>query len=275
MNPQCYDTGKNTTEVGRVLNIHGERMVAPWMRDWPGLQRSYGCVANPDYLTIAFEFAGSLLEIGSDNLQHDDPGANFEVVQWDGGDPSLSGCYCEHCMAGFTKALLSHLPAPQLEQLNVTASFNYRELLLREPWNGTAGPIVALRPLFVAYQQNVTELYLFNLKAHASAEASALGRTTSLSCNGGTSWAGCDFGLGELDAADATAEGLEAVFTVLPPPGKAQVMTMPTHRNLTLVDSPAFAVLIRTSIAYSYALGANMMVRRARFRSRWFLCSGG
>ena len=37
-------------------------------------------------------------------------------------------------------------------------------------------------------------------------------------------------------------------------------MTMPKHHNVTLVNSAAFTVLIRTSIAYSYALGSQMMV---------------
>lgn len=36
-------------------------------------------------------------------------------------------------------------------------------------------------------------------------------------------------------------------------------MTMPKVSNVSLVNSPAFAVLIRTSIAFAYALGGNMM----------------
>ena len=262
MNPQCFDTGKSTTEVGRVLNIHGERLVAPWMRKWSSKPRYYGCVNNPDYLTIAFDFASHLLDIGSDGIQHDDPGSNFETTSWDGGDPSLSGCYCEHCMAGFTKHLMSNLSAPELTRLNVTASFNYKELLLREPWNGTSPIVKALRPLFVAYQQNVTETYLHSLKSHIDTKASSLGRATSLSCNKGAGWQSlmaCDYVLGELDADDATPEGLEAIYVLLLPAGKAQVMTMPKHHNVTLVNTPAFEVLIRTSIAYTYALGSNMV----------------
>jgi hypothetical protein len=261
MNPQCFDTGKSTTEVGRVLNIHGERLVAPWMRGWPN-KRYYGCVNNPEYLKIAFDFASHLLETGSDGIQHDDPGSNFEATSWNQGDPSLSGCYCSHCMDGFTKHLLSNLSAPELSRLNVTASFNYKELLLREPWNGTSPIVKALRPLFVAYQQNVTEAYLHSLRDHIDEKASALGRTTSLSCNKGAGWQtlmACDYVLGELSASDATPEGLEAIFVILLPAGKSQVMTMPKSKNVSLVNSPAFEALIRTSIAYTYALGSNMV----------------
>jgi hypothetical protein len=236
MNPQCTDTGSDppTSKIGRVLSVHGEPLVAPWMRAWKKPWHYYGCVNNPDYLKIAFDFASSLLEIGSNGIQHDDPGANGEAVTWDRGDPASSGCYCEHCMAGFTKTLLSVLSKSELAQLNVTESFNYRELLLREPWNGTSPAVVELRPLFVAYQQNVSEAYLRNLKTHIDQKAADLGRLTSLSCNGGGGWShhmACDFVLGELNAGDATPEGLEAIFTTLVPVGKQQVMTMPKHRE--------------------------------------------
>ena len=264
MNPQCTDTGSKpaTSEIGRVLSISGERLVAPWMRAWKAAPRYYGCVNNPDYLKIAFDFASMLLEIGSDGIQHDDPGANGEASQWDQGDPASSGCYCSHCMAGFTQSLMAHLSEPERAQLNVTAAFDYKELLLREAWNGTSLIVAKLRPLFVEYQQNVSENYLSTLRGHINEKAAALGRTTSLSCNGGSGWKtrmACDFVLGELNAGDATPEGLEAIFTTLLPVGKAQVMTMPKHHNVTLVNTPAFAVLIRTSIAYAYALGSQMM----------------
>jgi hypothetical protein len=160
MNPQCKDphpSGNDTNTIGRVLNIHGERLVAPWMRQWSGAPRYYGCVNNPDYLKIAFDFGAKLLSLGSDGIQHDDPGANGEAVTWDQGDPTLSGCYCEHCMTGFTKVLLSHLSGPDRARLNVTESFNYKDLLLREAWNGTSPAVRELRPIFVQYQQNVSE----------------------------------------------------------------------------------------------------------------------
>lgn len=262
MNPQCFDTGKNTTAIGRVQNIHGQRLVAPWMRTWKQ-KRYYGCVNNPDYLRIAFDFASTLLDIGSDGIQHDDPGANGEAAQWNGGDPELSGCYCDHCMAGFTETLFNKLNETERSRLNITNSFNYRELLLREKWNGSTPAVLALRPLFVQYQINSSERYLHDLRQHMRTKAASLGRATSLSCNGGGGgWAtrqACDYGLAELSAADASPEGLHALFVDTVPEGKQQVMTMPKLSNISLVNSPAFEVLIRTSIAFAYALGGNMM----------------
>lgn len=261
MNPQCPDA-EGKYDQYRVQNIHGEPLVAPWMRAWKGEPRNYGCVGTPGYLQIAFDFGSNLLKLGSDAIQHDDPGANGEAATWNDGDPELSGCYCEHCMSGFTTRLLELLSPADQEKLNITPAFNYRELLLRSPWNGTSPTVRALRPLFIDYQRNVSETYLTNLRQHLDETAQSLGRTTSLSCNAGGGWPthmACDFVLGELSAADATPDGLEAIFWTSLPPGKAQVMTMPKHHNTTLVESPAFEVLIRTSIAYTYALGSNMM----------------
>ena len=51
-------------------------------------------------------------------------------------------------------------------QLNITKSFNYRELLLREKWNGSTLAVTALRPLFVQYQINASERYLHDLRQH-------------------------------------------------------------------------------------------------------------
>ena len=154
INPQTPDgpaiAGKTTFEVGRVLNLRGERMVAPWM----GTQENYyGCVGNPDFLTIQYAFVDSLLDSGTGGIQHDDPAANGEAVTWGKGDPERGGCYCEHCISGFTAALLQPgvLNPSERALINITASFSYRELLLREPWNGTSKAVKLLRPLFVRY----------------------------------------------------------------------------------------------------------------------------
>ena len=265
INPQTADgPGKTSHEVGRVLNIHGEPLVAPWMRGWSKPWSNYGCINNPDFLKIQYAFASSLLETGTGGIQHDDPGANGEAVTWNEGDPVLSGCYCEHCMSGFTAALMSGaLSEPERAQYNISDAFNYRQLLLQQPWNSSSKLVQVLRPLFVTYQQNVTEKYITGLKEHMDAKAAELGRSTSLSCNNGGEWQTpyflCDYGLGELSIGSTTPAGLEAVFTTSPPAGKMQVMTMPKTSNVSLTQSPAFTTLVRTAIAFAYSLGGHMM----------------
>lgn len=196
MNPQVLDPGgaKGTgtagaATIGRVLNIHGQQLTAPWMRAWDGGKggTAYGCINNPDYLKIAYEFGASLIKLGADSIQHDDPAANGEAVSWAEGDPEHSGCYCSHCMSGFTATLNAQLNATEQARLNVTAQFNYRKFLLENPWNSTRSDVQTLRKLFVAYQQNRTEAYIVGLRAHVDAAASKLGKEVTYSCNNGAS----------------------------------------------------------------------------------------
>ena len=259
MNPQAPDgPHASSWRTGRLLNIGGKPLVAPWMRSWPGEPRNYGCVNNPEYIRIAQAMAEGLVAAGAGGIQHDDPGSNFEAAGWNGGDPELSGCYCSYCMDGFTRALLVALSPAERAALNVTASFSYKQFLSTHPWHSADAAVQRLRALFLEYQLNVTERYLQGLRAHIDANI-------PLSCNnGGKRWApplgACSYGLGELSASDAKPDTLEAMFQLLPPPGKMQVVTMPKATNVSLVEKPAFTTLIRTSIAYSYALGGNMMV---------------
>ena len=203
------------------------------------------------------------LQNGSNALQHDDPASNGEAVSWNNGDPETSGCYCQHCMAGFTGQLMSQLNTSSRARLNVTAEFNYKDRLLHTT-NRTTPQLERLRSLFVTYQLNVTERYVHGLRAHVDAVAHEMGWNMTYSCNNGGHWTTpyflFDYGLGELNVNDSTPLGLEAIFQDLPPPGKMQVMTMPKPKNVTLSHTPAFTALVRASIAYAYALGSNMMV---------------
>ena len=131
-------------------------------------------------------------------------------------------------------------------------------------WNSKSKIIQTLRPMFVEYQLNVTEMYLQELKQHLAAKAKELDKQTMLSCNNGGRWSrpfsSCDAGLGELQSSTATPEGLEAIFSVLPPSGRSQIMTMPKTSNLTLVKSASFTNLIRATIAFAYAIGGHIVV---------------
>lgn len=273
MNPQCPDPGgpkgKGTAgaaTIGRVLNIHGEQLTAPWMRAWDEGKggTAYGCINNPDYLKIAFEFAENLIRAGGDAIQHDDPTANGEAASWNGGDPEKSGCYCDHCMTGFTQQLMSSLNESTRLRLNVSDDFNYRELLLRESWKSEDPAIKELRGLFVEYQQQSTEGYVTALRDHVDSVASSLGKTVTYSCNnGGSNWGTpyhlFDYGMGEMSTQDANPEQLEAIFESKVPSGKMQVMTMPKSSDVHLDYSSAYTELVRATIAHAYGLGGHVM----------------
>jgi hypothetical protein len=62
--------------------------------------------------------------------------------------------------------------------------------------------------------------------------------------------------MGELPMRDATPGGLRFIFVDDVPSGKKQIMTMPKAPNITAADK----LLIRSSIAESYALGSQVLV---------------
>lgn len=278
------EAGLRTFNVGRIVNVHLQKLTAPWMRTWSP-PPFYGCVNNPQYLSIAFAAADGLVADGASAIQHDDPTTNGEAVMWDQGDPASSGCYCSHCMAGFNAALNATLNTTEKLRLNITGSFDYREYLLR---NGSvsasahahggdprasprgqahdghrhvpldASPAQELRSLFVAFQQNSTRRYLTQLRAHVDANA---GRRVPFSCNNGIRGFGSpydlfDYGIGELPRRAANPGNLRSILALQVPSGKAQVLTMPKEDPIT----PNDVFVTRWSIAFSYALGANMMV---------------
>ena len=275
-------------DIGRVENLYGQKISAPWMRAWPHGGPAWGCINNKDYLEIAFDRATELVQAGTDDIQHDDPESNGGVVTWDNGNASGSGCYCSYCMAKYTEALLAGgMNASARALNNITSAFNYKEFLLaqeqKEPHvhgpdcnhdEGSkdeemdSGPppsakAALLRSLFVEFQENSTERYVRDLRAHTNAAA---GRNITFSCNNGGRWGNrstpwgpfnlFDFGIGELAKSQANPGGLYEIFVSAVPQGKKQVMTMPKAKNITAADVP----LIRWSIAYAYALGANIMV---------------
>ena len=92
----------------------------------------YGCINNPDYIAVVHAATLAVLNTSADGVQHDDPATNGEAVSWLQGDPSHSGCYCDHCMTGFAQALLGDpgLNASIRTSLNLTKDFSYRAWLL-------------------------------------------------------------------------------------------------------------------------------------------------
>jgi hypothetical protein len=255
MNPQTADANGSSWQVGRVININGDKLVAPWMRQWPGKKRYYGCVNNPAYTNVAHTFADTLIDAGATAIQHDDPTSNAEVVGWSNGDPTESGCYCDVCMKGFTKKLMETLNTTVKKSLNVSSTFNYRNYLLKN--QSTSSKRTILREMFVEYQINVTKKYIHDLKQHVDNRTSS---SVPLSCNNGGQWddiySSFDYGMGELSMHDATPGGLRYIFVDGVPVGKKQIMTMPKSKNITVNDQQ----VIRLSIAQSYALGSQVLI---------------
>jgi hypothetical protein len=256
-----------THRVGRAQNVLGELLSAPWIAPGQFLPTSpnYGCVNAPEYRAIAFKFADFLLAEGGDAIQHDDPAMNGEVVSWGGGNLTTSGCYCDHCMKKFTKAL--NFTKLQRSHFGIDdSSWNYREWLLNR--TNISAPHEApdtsvLRASFVDFQQRSTEDYLRALRDHLYTGTKGRGDpNVTLSANNGALWTSpynlFDYGMSELELNNASPNRLYNLFVSGVPAGKQQVLTMPKSANASYWYSAEGTTTIRAAIAMSYALGSNM-----------------
>ena len=68
---QPDEVGKDERLRGRILDLDGNRVTAPWMRSGKG--NFWGCANSPEYRQIYFAYAAKALAAGADGLQMDDP----------------------------------------------------------------------------------------------------------------------------------------------------------------------------------------------------------
>ena len=265
--PGLHGWDNPTYRVGRVQNVLGELLSAPWIAPGQFLPTSpnYGCVNAPEYRAIAFKFADFLLAEGGDAIQHDDPTMNGEAVTWSNGNLTASGCYCDHCMKKFTKTLTE----PQRSQFGINdSSWNYREWLLNRTISAPheAPDTSTLRASFVEFQRRSAEDYLHALRDHLYIGTQSRGdpANVTLSANNGGLWTSpydlFDYGMSELELNNASPNRLYNLFISGVPAGKRQVLTMPKSANASYWYSAEGATAIRSAIAMSYALGSNMFV---------------
>jgi hypothetical protein len=144
--PDC-ENELNCTQVGRVKDLFGHALTLPWMMHWhdPPMYEAgaAGCVNSPDYERIKFQYIDSMLAAGVAGFIHDDwqMNTNFRHLKtYNGSNASFaSGCYCEHCMRGFTEYLRGGnassrgIGAAELRRLGVTTGgWSYRAHALHE-----------------------------------------------------------------------------------------------------------------------------------------------
>jgi hypothetical protein len=209
MNANLPDHGSSFSgshTVGRTKNVLEQSLSAPWLP--PGQFRpdspNYGCVNAPEYRSIAFAYADSLLAAGGDAIQHDDPAMNGEVVSWSNGNLTASGCYCDHCMAKFTDTLLATLNSTQRAKYGVRdRSWSYRQWLLARPLPQPheTPDSSALRKTFVDFQKGSVEDYVHLLRDHLHEGTKAKGEpNVTISANNGGHWTSpyqlFDYGMG-------------------------------------------------------------------------------
>lgn len=239
--------GLRTREVGRIQDLDGRLVCAPWMRAWNGV---WGCANSPDYARIFLDHAKRCVDAGADSLQVDDPAMNGAAVRW-------GACYCPHCLAAFRRHLAS-LKRPELTALGVgdPAAFDYKAYLK------AGGRSPKLQSLFRRFQQEATRSFFRAFRAEIDAYA---GRRVVVSSNNaggtwGTPYDLFDFGIAELSAHPSRANAAALRERVLDATrrGRTQLFTMPKPHGRAF--QPGDVARTRKAIATAYACGSHMLV---------------
>ncbi len=248
--------GDVPVEQWNVVDLDGNRLVAPWMRQWKR-PNPWGCANNPEFRAGHVRAAVAAIEAGADVLQRDEPGQNQGAVGW-------GGCFCDHCMKAFPKWLLAHADPAVLKRLGVEDldRFNYRDYLREKDapvgdafrrWPGDE-----LKDYFQRFQTDST--VAFNVWWREQLDKQ-IGRRVPVSCNNGArSWTNVqlvfDYCIGELSASHAQPAHLYATMREAASHGKTQTVTMPLRRESR--ETPDWIRHTRQTIATMYAVGGHI-----------------
>jgi len=239
--------GLKTRVKGRIEDVHGKLVCAPWMKGWNGV---WGCANSPDYAAIFLAHARRCIDAGSDTLQVDDPAMNGHAVSW-------GACFCAHCVAGFRTWLVQNTKAADRETLGIKEPgvFDYRATVRG------GGKSKKLASLFRAFQPDATRRFFIRFRKALDAHA---GRHVTVSSNNyGGRWSTpydlFDFGIAELSAHPARCNPAAIRERVLDATrrGKTQLFTMPKPHGRDF--APSDVAVTRKAIAAAYACGSHML----------------
>ncbi|RAK02561.1 hypothetical protein LX87_00681 [Larkinella arboricola] len=188
INPQVPDSAGYTVN-GRIKDFRGQKLAAPWMRNWKQKNPYWGCVNAPVFQQLFLQESYKLIDLKAYGLFVDDARFNDHATEW-------GGCLCEYCLTGFTKYLQDN-GADSLK-----SSFNYRVFLQNEGIEVL--PIKdRLIPLWIHYQTFQTQSVIRFLKTWRQEVEKYAGRpVTFLTNNYGGQWTEIykifDIGVAEL-----------------------------------------------------------------------------
>ncbi|WP_138995127.1 hypothetical protein [Larkinella sp. C7] len=115
INPQVPDSAGYTVH-GRVEDLNGRKLAAPWMRKWKLKNPYWGCVNSPEFQKVFLTQSYKLIDLEAYGLFVDDARFNDHATEW-------GGCFCDHCITGFT----TYLQGNGADTLK--SAFNYRDYL--------------------------------------------------------------------------------------------------------------------------------------------------
>jgi len=249
INSMVPDAPGGGRQKGRITDLDGKLVTAPWMRAWK--DPAWGCVNSPQWRHSYLVWAKRCLDAGSDGLQMDDPRNNYGTVNW-------GGCFCEYCMTGF-RAFLERTKTPeQREKMGISdvGTFDYRTYLkkINAPvgdafgkWKGGA-----LKASFKDFQIESVRAFYADMRREIDKHA---GRHVPFSSNNYDGrwefpYELFEYGMAEVPARSAKPDRLYGCFREARRRGKAQVFTFVSGDT----------TLTRQVIATAYACGGHLIV---------------
>lgn len=249
LNSMVADHPGGGRQQGRLMDLDGNLVSAPWMRAWK--DPAWGCCNSTEWRASYLAAAKAALEAGADLFQMDDPVLNLGAMQW-------GACFCPYCMAGFRDYLADHSTPEQRASWGIVdlADFDYATDLRAQgapagdafgKWDG--GPLKAQFRDFL--QASVARFYQ-DIRGQIDAYA---GRHVPFSSN---NYAGrwtfpydhFDFGVAEIPHRDLGPALMYERFKEARDRGKAQVFTLVSED----------VALTRRVIATAYATGGHLLV---------------
>ncbi|MFV2066296.1 MAG: hypothetical protein ACC645_04900 [Pirellulales bacterium] len=234
---------------GRLTDLDGNLVTAPWMRGWKGA--AWGCVNSPPWRQSYLTWAKTCLDAGTDGFQMDDPPINYAAVRW-------GACFCDHCLNGFRAFLERKTTLEQRRSIRVpdVATFDYRAYLKEKgapsgdafaKWDGGT-----LKGLFTEFQKESVRTFYADMRAEIDKVA---GRHVTFSSNNYDGrWTFpydlFEFGMAELPGRNARPDRMYERFREARKRGKAQLFTLVSGDT----------GLTRRVIAHAYACGGHLIV---------------
>lgn len=240
INPQVPDSLEYTAK-GRIVDLNGKKLVAPWMQNWKQKNANWGCVNSPEFKKVFYAQSSKLIDLGAYGLFVDDARFNDHAVEW-------GGCFCDYCMAGFEKCLQSM----KVDSLNATVS--YKDYLHKYGITTVSNQSQKI-PLWGQFKRFQTQSVIQFLKTwRAGMEAYAKRPIVFLTNNFGGRWSEIyqvfDVGIAELPEDNVNAEFIQKQVAVAKNLGKQQYFTLPSDDSQKQIKA----------LLLAYAVGSGLVI---------------